>query len=62
MDEKDPNEEELNPQGQDDVNDADDSFGLPDLEYKPLKDEDESDSEDKENEEASPEESEANSC
>ena len=36
MDEKDPNEEELNPQGQDNVNDADDSFGLPDLEYKPL--------------------------
>lgn len=38
MDEKDPNEEELNPQGQDDINDADDSFGLPDLEYKPLDD------------------------
>ncbi len=39
MDEKDPNEEELNPQGQDDLNDADDSFGLPDLEYKPLDEE-----------------------
>lgn len=36
MDEKDPKDEELNPQGQDDINDADDSFGLPDLEYKPL--------------------------
>ncbi len=44
MDEKDPKDEELNPQGQDDVNEADDSFGLPDLDYKPL-DEDASDSE-----------------
>ncbi len=44
MDEKDPNDEELNPKGQDDINDADDSFGLPDLEYKPLdEDSDESD-------------------
>lgn len=44
MDEKDPDEEELNPKGQDDINDADDSFGLPDLEYKPL-DDDANDSE-----------------
>lgn len=36
MDEKDPKDEELNPQGQDDINEADDSFGLPDLDYKPL--------------------------
>jgi cell division protein FtsN len=49
MDEKDSNEEELNPQGQDDINDADDSFGLPDLEYKPLEDDsEESDSDEAE--------------
>ncbi len=36
MDEKDPKDEELNPQEQDNVNEADDSFGLPDLDYKPL--------------------------
>lgn len=41
MDEKDPKDEELNPKGQDDINDADDSFGLPDLEYKPLDDDSE---------------------
>ncbi len=39
MDEKDPKDEELNPQGQDDANEADDSFGLPDLDYKPLDEE-----------------------
>ncbi len=39
MDEKDPKDEELNPQGQDDLNEADDSFGLPDLDYKPLEEE-----------------------
>lgn len=39
MEDKDPNEEELNPQGQDDANDADDSFGLPDLDYKALDEE-----------------------
>ncbi len=44
MDEKDPKDEELNPQGQDDANEADDSFGLPDLDYKPL-DEESNDSE-----------------
>ena len=41
MEDKDPNDEELNPQGQDDINDADDSFGLPDLDYKPLEEESE---------------------
>ncbi len=62
MDEKDPNEEELNPQGQDDINDADDSFGLPDLEYKPLEDDSkESESEEPEAEESTPEESDTES-
>lgn len=54
MDEKDPKDEELNPQGQDDINDADDSFGLPDLEYKPLDDDsDDSETEEPENKEDS---------
>jgi len=39
MDEKDPKDEELNPQEQDNLNEADDSFGLPDLDYKPLDEE-----------------------
>ena len=39
MDEKDPKDEELNQQEQDNVNEADDSFGLPDLDYKPLEEE-----------------------
>ncbi len=39
MDEKDPKDEELNPQEQDNLNEADDSFGLPDLDYKPLEEE-----------------------
>lgn len=38
MEDKDPKDDELNPEGQDDINDADDSFGLPDLDYKPLED------------------------
>ncbi len=45
MDEKDPKDEELNPQGQDDANEADDSFGLPDLDYKPLDGEDSTETE-----------------
>ena len=36
MEDKDPKDEELNPQGQDDINDADDSFGLPEMDYKTL--------------------------
>ena len=44
MEDKDPKDEELNPQGQDDANEADDSFGLPDLDYKAL-DEEENESE-----------------
>ena len=38
MEDKDPKDDELNPEGQGDINDADDSFGLPDLDYKPLED------------------------
>ena len=40
MEDKDPKDDELNQEGQDDINDADDSFGLPDLDYKPLEDDD----------------------
>lgn len=56
MDEKDPKDEELNPQGQDDINDADDSFGLPDLEYKPLDEDSDSDTTDDPDESNSEEE------
>ena len=41
MEDKDPNDDELNQEGQDDINDADDSFGLPDLDYKPLEESEE---------------------
>jgi len=62
MDEKDPNEEELNPQGQDSINDADDSFGLPDLEYKPLdEDSDESDVDESDNSDETLKDAEENS-
>lgn len=39
MDDKDPKDEELNEQEKENVNEADDSFGLPDLDYKPLEEE-----------------------
>ncbi len=61
MDEKDPKDEELNPQGQDDVNDADDSFGLPDLDYKPLEEDTSETEEASSEEEAEPETEEAES-
>lgn len=41
MEDKDPKDDELNQEGQDDINDADDSFGLPDLDYKPLEESEE---------------------
>ncbi len=59
MDEKDPKDEELNPQGQDDVNDADDSFGLPDLDYKPLEEDSSETEEESSSEENTPLEEEA---
>ena len=36
MADKDPKDEELNQEGQEDINNDDDSFGLPDLDYQPL--------------------------
>ena len=45
MEDKDPKDDELNQEGQDDINDADDSFGLPDLDYKPLEEADDTEEE-----------------
>ncbi|MCB0495992.1 MAG: SPOR domain-containing protein [Cyclobacteriaceae bacterium] len=59
MEDKDPKDDELNPKGQDDANDADDSFGLPDLDYKAL-DDDENEPEAQEEEEGTTETSEEN--
>jgi len=56
MEDKDPKDDELNPQGQDDINDADDSFGLPDLDYKPLEEEDSEEDTEVESNEATTEE------
>jgi cell division septation protein DedD len=39
MKDKDPNEEEFNQDDQDNINEADDSFGLPDLDFNTLDDE-----------------------
>ena len=36
MTDKDPNEDEFNQEDQDNINEADDSFGLPDLDFEPL--------------------------
>jgi hypothetical protein len=38
MADKDPKDDELNQEGQEDINNDDDSFGLPDLDYQPLED------------------------
>lgn len=38
MADKDPKDDELNQEGQEDFNNDDDSFGLPDLDYQPLED------------------------
>ena len=43
MADKDPKDDELNQEGQDDLNEADDSFGLPDFEFDPLDESDDSD-------------------
>ena len=50
MKDKDPNDEELNKDEQDNINEADDSFGLPDLDFNPL--DEESEEEEKAEEEA----------
>ena len=42
MKDKDPNEDEFNQDDQDNINEADDSFGLPDLDFNTLEDEPES--------------------
>ena len=39
MKDKDPNEDEFNKDEQDNINEADDSFGLPDLDFNTLEDE-----------------------
>ena len=41
MKDKDPNDDELNKDEQDNINEADDSFGLPDLDFTPLDEESE---------------------
>jgi len=56
MKDKDPKDEEFEQEGQDDINEADDSFGLPDLELTPL--EEESEEEEAESSEPASEESE----
>ena len=48
MKDKDPNEEEFNKDEQDNINEADDSFGLPDLDFNTLDDEPDSEEEDSE--------------
>lgn len=53
MTDKDPNEDEFNEEEQDNINEADDSFGLPDLDFEPL---DESSSDDEDEPEPAPEE------
>lgn len=45
MKDKDPNEEEFNQDDQDNINEADDSFGLPDLDFTTLDDEPEAEEE-----------------
>ena len=45
MKDKDPNEEEFNQDDQDNINEADDSFGLPDLDFNTLDDEPEAEEE-----------------
>ena len=49
MKDKDPNDEELNKDEQDNINEADDSFGLPDLDFNTLDEESEEEPVDTEN-------------
>jgi len=50
MKDKDPNDDELNKDEQDNINEADDSFGLPDLDFNTLDEESEAEEEAKEEE------------
>jgi hypothetical protein len=56
MKDKDPNDEELNKEEQDNINEADDSFGLPDLDFNTLDEESEEEGEEESKEEDTTEE------
>jgi len=56
MKDKDPNDEELNKEEQDNINEADDSFGLPDLDFNTLDEESEKEEDTESKEEETTEE------